>query len=158
MKVVVVVLALVLAALFCKSFQPSQVLFSNDGPLGTVMAEQNSADNLFPSSWQNLNWLGDHAPMPGPSIGFGIRALNEAGLLPWVALVAVAVGAYWWGRRECWYGRARKAVALSCFGTAAGIVAGMVSGQVGILLLCAQCGGMVFAGSIIATYALRTDL
>jgi hypothetical protein len=147
-----------LLILFWKSFQYEQVVFSNDGPFGSVSAAQSNPQSIFTGGWGDLNWLGDQFPTPGPAVSVGIRSALQAGWLPWAALAAIAIAACLWGRRECWNGRSRKAVAITCFATAAGIVAGMVFGESGVRELWAQCGGMVFAGSLIATYALRTDV
>lgn len=72
MKKLASILIFVLALLFWKSFLPSQILFSNDGSLGTQVAAQVKTPGLFISVWQDLNWLGGReAPVSiGPSGGF----------------------------------------------------------------------------------------
>ncbi len=54
----VICLFATLSLLFHKDFQPDQVLFANDGPLGAVRAQSDYALGNFQSFWLNLNWLG----------------------------------------------------------------------------------------------------
>lgn len=51
-------LAGVLAILFFQSFNPSQVLFSNDGPLGAVNAAAGAQPSGFKGLWFDLNSVG----------------------------------------------------------------------------------------------------
>ncbi|MEW6304518.1 MAG: hypothetical protein AB1705_13655 [Verrucomicrobiota bacterium] len=53
------VLAIVLVALFSKSFQASQALFANDGPLGQNMAEYGRLPGAFAGMWNDLYWVGN---------------------------------------------------------------------------------------------------
>ena len=52
----------VLAILFHKSFDPDQVLFSNDGPLGAVRSQAGYMWGNLLAVWQDLNWLGTQNP------------------------------------------------------------------------------------------------
>src|SRR6266571_6381495 len=52
----------VLAVLFHKSFEPDQILFSNDGPLGPNRSQAEYALSHFKGYWQDLNWLGVEYP------------------------------------------------------------------------------------------------
>src|ERR1700722_5871246 len=56
------VLGIVLALLFSKSFTPQYVLFSNDGPLGSISATENNLPARFGGTWRPLGWLGAQAP------------------------------------------------------------------------------------------------
>jgi hypothetical protein len=47
-----------LSLLFHKDFQPDQVLFANDGPLGANRAQSDYVLGNFQSFWMDLNWLG----------------------------------------------------------------------------------------------------
>jgi hypothetical protein len=47
-----------LSILFHKNYQPDQVLFANDGPLGAVRAQSDYVLGNFQSFWLDLNWLG----------------------------------------------------------------------------------------------------
>jgi hypothetical protein len=57
----VLVLLAVLALLFAQSFQPAQILFFNDGPLGAQVAKQAALPDGFRGIWQDLNWVGGNA-------------------------------------------------------------------------------------------------
>src|SRR6266566_7598684 len=52
----------VLAILFHKSFDPDQVLFSNDGPLGAVRSQAGHMWSNLLAVWQDLNWVGTQNP------------------------------------------------------------------------------------------------
>ena len=52
----------ILAILFHKSFDPEQVLFSNDGPLGPNRSQAEYVLSHFQGYWQDLNWLGMSYP------------------------------------------------------------------------------------------------
>ncbi|HYT61212.1 MAG TPA: hypothetical protein VEL06_13640, partial [Haliangiales bacterium] len=60
--VLVLCLVAVLSILFHKSFEPEQIVFSNDGPLGPNRAQAEYALSHFRGYWQNLNWLGLEYP------------------------------------------------------------------------------------------------
>ena len=62
------VLGAALAVLFYKSFQPHQVLFANDGPLGAMAAECNRLPGRFFGTWRNFSWIGSEAPSAAPSL------------------------------------------------------------------------------------------
>jgi membrane protein YfhO len=55
------ILAGVLLVLFARSFNPSLVLFANDGPLGANMAQFAQFPQAFTGTWVDLNWLGTPA-------------------------------------------------------------------------------------------------
>ncbi len=82
-------LAAILCLLFWRSFVPSQVPFSNDGPLGTVVAAQADPRTSWSGGWQDLNWIGSEFPTPGPSVSFGFRMLIFLGPRVWLVLAAV---------------------------------------------------------------------
>src|SRR5436190_420638 len=59
------VLVLVLAFLFAKSFQRDEVIFSNDGPLGVAKSASLSLPAAFKGYWVDLHWIGmngGHSP------------------------------------------------------------------------------------------------
>lgn len=62
------VLFVVLGLLFIKSFSPSYVHFSNDGPLGAAMAEQFRVPGAFTGVWTPLNWVGGNAGSSAPNL------------------------------------------------------------------------------------------
>src|SRR5438128_1441626 len=52
----------ILAILFHMSFDPDQILFSNDGPLGAVHAHAGHMWGNLLGVWQDLNWVGTQNP------------------------------------------------------------------------------------------------
>src|SRR5437867_11577406 len=52
-------LAGVLAVLFWRSFDPSQVVFSNDGPLGAAQSAAAAEPSGFLGLWYDLNSIGN---------------------------------------------------------------------------------------------------
>ncbi len=85
-----VALAAILCLLFWRSFIPSQVPFSNDGPLGTVVSAQTDPRTSWSGGWQDLNWIGSEYPTPGPSVSMGYRMLIFLGPRMWF-VVALAI-------------------------------------------------------------------
>ena len=64
--IVLVCLLGVLALLFYRSFIPNQVIFSNDGPLGAISADEAAMPAGFFGIWQDLNWLGNEGVSASP--------------------------------------------------------------------------------------------
>ncbi len=62
------VLALMLAALFHRSFAPGQVLFSNDGPLGVISVEAGDLPGALLGYWHDINWIGEERPPALPTV------------------------------------------------------------------------------------------
>ncbi len=69
---------LVLPVLFClilflfwKILDPDYVLFSNDGPLGTLVASQTRIPSAAFSLWGDMNWIG------GPELSYGFFLASE---------------------------------------------------------------------------------
>src|SRR5450432_4117662 len=67
----VVLLAAILAALFCKSFLPGYVQFSNDGPLGQQNAAWSKLPDGFTACWADINMVGNN----GGAVPFGLTTL-----------------------------------------------------------------------------------
>jgi len=59
--VFILLLAVILAALFCKSFLPDYVHFSNDGPFGQLNARWLQLPTAFAGCWSDLNDIGNNA-------------------------------------------------------------------------------------------------
>src|SRR5439155_20097336 len=70
------VLIIPLALLFWRSFVPEMVQFSNDGPLGSLAAQQSRPPEVFFGIWASNNWLGEQAPPVGPTPSWAIRVLS----------------------------------------------------------------------------------
>ncbi|HEY3856976.1 MAG TPA: hypothetical protein VGO67_21545 [Verrucomicrobiae bacterium] len=66
--VLLAILGLTLLVLFSKSFEPHQILFDNDTPLGTLKAEQARLPERFLGTWYNTAWLGGPGPAAAPTI------------------------------------------------------------------------------------------
>lgn len=74
---VALLLATIVCLLFVRSFSPEHVAFSNDGPLGGMVAEQNRLPAIFSGLWQDLNWLGMQFPAPSPTISTAFRLITS---------------------------------------------------------------------------------
>src|SRR5882724_7108032 len=61
-------LATVLAILFFRSFDPNEVIFSNDGPYGGMCAQHARMPQILTGYWQDLNWLGYTNPSMSPTL------------------------------------------------------------------------------------------
>src|SRR6266496_5784515 len=70
-------LAITVGLLFYRSLNPDLVVFSNDGPLGAMMAQQNRMPAIMTGLWQNLNWLGNESPSPSPTISSALRLITS---------------------------------------------------------------------------------
>ncbi|MEO7300300.1 MAG: hypothetical protein ABI042_17180 [Verrucomicrobiota bacterium] len=68
LTILLIVLLAVLAVLFHKSFQSGQILFSNDGPLGAIKAEENRLPANFSGNWQDANWIGGKSVSASPNV------------------------------------------------------------------------------------------
>jgi hypothetical protein len=62
------VLAVLIGFVFRKSFEPGQILFSNDGPLGPISSQSDNPLGAFSGFWQPLNWIGYQAPNALPTL------------------------------------------------------------------------------------------
>jgi hypothetical protein len=91
-------LALMLGLLFYRSFIPQEVAFSNDGPLGGLVAEQNQLPQIFTGLWADLNSTGSGGGAATPSISSllrtGIGPLGYAKFFPPVAIFILGLGAW----------------------------------------------------------------
>jgi len=88
-----------MSALFYKAFQPDYVVFSNDGPLGGMVAEQNRMPAILTGLWVDLNWLGNPYLAPAPNVSAILRLVTS----PWVfsriypqfSLLVLGLCAWW---------------------------------------------------------------
>ncbi len=96
----IVLLAVILAVLFWKSFLPGYVHFSNDGPLGQQMVNWAKLPEAFTGQWGDLNDIGAN----GGTAPMGINAFLHfrwvlgpfgcAKFLPPIALFILGLGAW----------------------------------------------------------------
>src|SRR5437868_4155838 len=69
---ILLLLTVSLAALFHNCFFPGYTLFSNDGPLGSLMAACHRLPQSFTGSWEDLTTLGTRGGGAFPSITYGL--------------------------------------------------------------------------------------
>jgi hypothetical protein len=93
-----VLLAIILAALFCKSFLPDYVHFSNDGPLGAQSAAWLQLPGSLTGMWDDLNDIGFSAGAYSPGVSAALSWLlgpvGFAKFLAPIALFIVGLGAW----------------------------------------------------------------
>lgn len=77
MLLCLLIVGLPLVLLFHRGALPENVVFSNDGPLGAMVAEQNRTPGIFSGLWVDLNWLGGPAPSPAPAISSLLRLITS---------------------------------------------------------------------------------
>jgi hypothetical protein len=92
------VLTLVFAGLFSQSFHPDKVVFSNDGPLGSVVAKCRSMPGIMTGVWVDSNWIGGPEPTPTPGPSLWLRLVTDPVMLDKlyapVSLMIIACCAY----------------------------------------------------------------
>ena len=71
----ILLLGVVLSFLLCGTFLPGNIPFSNDGPLGRLMAQCHRLPERYTGCWEDLNLLGDRDWGAAPSISFGLEYL-----------------------------------------------------------------------------------
>jgi hypothetical protein len=64
-----------LSVLFFRSYEPNQILFANDGPLGAQQAAWNRLPYGFTGIWEDLGWLGGDVPSAAPRISAFLMAV-----------------------------------------------------------------------------------
>lgn len=72
LAIALLVFAGTLVLLFHHAMSPGHVLFSNDGPLGWLVAEAHRTPGVFTGIWDDLNSLGTGGSGPSPSITYGL--------------------------------------------------------------------------------------
>ena len=122
------VLALILFILFFKAFLPGNIVFSNDGPLGGMMAAQNQVPEIFTGLWVDLNWFGFPFTSPAPCVSSLLRLMTTpvvwAKIYPAFSLWFVGISAWFcfWQFRfrplTCLLGAISATLNADFFGTA----------------------------------------
>ena len=74
---IVLLLVLVLSILFSRSFDSDYVVFSNDAPLGGLVAHQNLMPEILSGLWADLNWIGSPSPTPPLAISSAFRLITS---------------------------------------------------------------------------------
>ena len=98
------VLALVVAGMLHGVFLPGQTLFSNDGPLGELMAQCHRLPDRFTGCWLDLNNVGINGGAASPSLSFGLQWLLGpvwfSKLYAMLSLLVLGVGAWCFFRQS----------------------------------------------------------
>jgi hypothetical protein len=68
----------ILLVLFYQSLDAHQILFANDAPLGSLMAECNRLPGRFAGTWRELVWLGGEGAAASPNITMILTTLLSA--------------------------------------------------------------------------------
>jgi hypothetical protein len=93
-----ILLAILLAFLFGRSFLPGFVHFSNDGPLGQQNAAWRQLPAAFTGSWYDINDIGSNAGSVPPSVNglvfLALRPVGYAKFLAPIALFILGLGAW----------------------------------------------------------------
>src|SRR5271154_6907276 len=96
-------LAIILAVLFCKSFLPDYIHFSNDAPLGQQNSQWLQPSVGFSGMWYDLNSIGLGAGAYGPTLTVFIRwilgPVGYAKFFPPIALFILGLGAWTFFKR-----------------------------------------------------------
>lgn len=96
-------LAAILAALFFRAFDPSYVVFSNDGPLGNMVAADGQLPGAFFRFWQDLTVLGSNVGGASLDVSNLLRwvlgPFGYSSFLPLIGLWILGVGAWFFCRR-----------------------------------------------------------
>ena len=127
--VAALVILLVCFLVFAKAMSPRMVVFSNDGPLAGLIAEQARLPGWFSGGWQNLNWLGEYIGVRDVSISalflWAVGPINFAKYSTPFSIFLVGLGAAYAFRRHglshwaCALGGLAAALASDFFSTAA---------------------------------------
>ena len=75
------VLIIVTFFLFADSFKENMILFSNDGPLGSISTDAIEMPGTFFGYWHDLNWLGYEQPSASPGIYMSLGLLLQNSVL-----------------------------------------------------------------------------
>ena len=75
------VLVVVTLFLFWDSLDSALILFSNDGPLGSISTDAIEMPGTFSGYWHDLNWLGYEQPSASPGIYMALGLLLQKSVL-----------------------------------------------------------------------------
>ena len=97
------VLVVVTLFLFWDSLDPALILFSNDGPLGSISTDAIKMPGTFSGYWHDLNWLGYEQPSASPGIYMALGLLLQKSVLylKWctpICLVILGLSAWFFFR------------------------------------------------------------
>ena len=97
------VLVVVTLFLFWDSLDSALILFSNDGPLGSISTDAIEMPGTFSGYWHDLNWLGYEQPSASPGIYMALGLLLQKSVLylKWctpICLVILGLSAWFFFR------------------------------------------------------------
>ena len=97
------VLVVVTLFLFWDSTKSAMILFSNDGPLGSISTDAIEMPGTFSGYWHDLNWLGYEQPSASPGIYMALGLLLQKSVLylKWctpICLVILGLAAWFFFR------------------------------------------------------------
>ena len=97
------VLVVVTLFLFWDSTKSAMILFSNDGPLGSISTDAIKMPGTFSGYWHDLNWLGYEQPSASPGIYMALGLLLQKSVLylKWctpICLVILGLSAWFFFR------------------------------------------------------------
>ncbi|HEY5912162.1 MAG TPA: hypothetical protein VJA21_16280 [Verrucomicrobiae bacterium] len=137
------ILSAVLLLLFYKAILPGHVLFSNDGPLGSQMAEAHRMPEMFKGGWEDLNSVGFRNTGALPDMTYSLLCLLGpvwySKLYAPLSLLVLGLGAWCFFRQ---LGLARPACVLGSL--AAALNSGFFSAACWGVAAHTICVGMVF--------------
>ena len=89
--------------LFWDSLNPALILFSNDGPLGSISTDAIEMPDTFFGYWHDLNWLGYEQPSASPGIYMALGMLLQKSVLylKWcspICLIILGLSAWYFFR------------------------------------------------------------
>ena len=98
-----IALVVVTLFLFWDSLDPALILFSNDGPLGSISTDAIKMPGTFSGYWHDLNWLGYEQPSASPGIYMALGLLLQKSVLylKWctpICLVILGLSAWFFFR------------------------------------------------------------
>src|ERR1051326_2006778 len=73
--VALALLVAIISLFFFRSYLPRMTLFSNDGPLGTLVAQSHRLPDGFSGGWQDLNSVGFREGGAWPTFTYGLLLL-----------------------------------------------------------------------------------
>src|SRR5229473_120494 len=95
---VLVLLVIIISLFFFRSYLPGWTLFSNDGPLGTLVAQSHRLPEILTGGWQDLNSVGYQEGGALPDITYGLLLLlgpfGYSKMIVPVALLVLGLGAW----------------------------------------------------------------
>jgi hypothetical protein len=141
----------ILAGFFWRSLLPSQVIFSNDGPVAATSMDCLSFPGAYSGFWRDLNWLGENAgsvPIEFNSlIQWALGPIGHAKAMLPMSVLFLALSAWLFfrraglGRTACVFGAVAASLNSSFFSDGCwGLVGHLITAGMNFLALAALTG------------------